>query len=351
MISVIIPTFSRDNLLQIAIESIIQQDLPNNHYEILVVDNASTDSRKVLISNMARAHPTSNIRYINESAPGLLSARHRGVFESMGEILVFMDEDVEADGGFLSAISDSFRNLNIHLVGGRCLPKYETDPPKWLRYMWFKSLGVRHCGYLSLLDMGGKEKEIDPYYVWGLNFSIRKRILIELGGFHPDSYPRHLQRFQGDGDGGLTLKLKSKGYKSIYQPKALVYHYISEERMSIEYFEQRMFYQGVCNSYTEIRRNGGILQGEKDQNKQHNLVSRSIKVLRQNPALFLTKFAAKLYATPLPKLEPFYIKSIKENLLKAYNDGYYFHQNQVMKDPALLSWVLKENYLDYRLPE
>jgi len=351
MISVIIPTFSRENLLEIAVKSIIQQNFPNNQYEILVIDNASTDSRKALIEKIIKIYPTSNVRYINESIPGLLSGRHRGVFEAIGELLVFIDEDVEADRGLLAAISNSFKKPNIHLVGGRCLPKYEIEPPKWLKYMWFKSIEMKHCGYLSLIDMGRREKRIDPYYVWGLNFSIRKAILIELGGFHPDSYPKHIQKFQGDGDGGLTLKLKEKGYEALYQPKALVYHYISSERMSVTYFEQRMFYQGVCNSYTKIRRNGGILMQKKEVPNQHILVSRHIKTFYRDPVLFLTKIVRKLRAMPLPKPEPSYMKSIKEKLVKAYNDGYNFHQYHVKNDPALLNWVLKEDYFDYRLPE
>ena len=87
-------------------------------------------------------------------------------------------------------------------------------------------------------------------------FSIRRDTLYRVGGFHPDDVPRSYQRYQGDGETGMTFKLKEQGLKAIYDPGALVYHQIPTECLTVRYLEQRQYYQGVCDSYTSIRGTG-----------------------------------------------------------------------------------------------
>ena len=79
----------------------------------------------------------------------------------------------------------------------------------------------------------------------GLEFFHPERYILELGGFHPDCIPKHLQRFQGDGETGLSYKIKEKGYKSIYHPGAMVYHLIPASRLTVEYFEARFLSGGM----------------------------------------------------------------------------------------------------------
>src|SRR5207237_2704434 len=94
----------------------------------------------------------------------------------------------------------------------------------------------------------------DPLYIWGLNFSIRKAVFECCGGFHPDCIPAALQRYQGDGETGLALKVKAAGFRAYYHPGVAVKHVIPATRMTLESFERRGFYQGVSDSYAEIRR-------------------------------------------------------------------------------------------------
>lgn len=348
-ITVIIPTFNRAKYLSGSVDSIIQQKFSPEQFEILIIDNGSTDKTKEVSEAAISACPDYNIRYFYEPVPGLLSGRHRGALEAKGDILVFIDDDIQADPGWLMAIHEAFKEPDVHLVGGKNLPNYEAEPPSWLKYMWSPTpYGGKECGYLSLLDMGGDVKEIDPNYVWGLNFSIRKKTFFELGGFSPDNIPKNLQRFQGDGETGLTLKIKEKGYKAIYQPRALIYHAVPLERMTIPYFENRMFYQGVADSFTEIRRRGGLFKAADITSGECSFFARfkyALKMTFNNP--FLLKDII------LKKLCCYFSKDVRivnEKMNRAYKEGYQFHQNEVKNDPKLLQWVLKENFLDYRLP-
>ncbi len=257
MNSIIIPTFNRACYLALAINSFVAQKFPAEKFEILIIDNGSTDNTKQVAETAISTNPSHQIQYIYEPEPGLLSGRHRGAIEAKGDILIFVDDDIQADVNWLQAIESSFTAPSVQVVGGRNLPKYEVEPPEWLEWFWEKHPSGQSCSYLSLLDLGDQVCEIDANYVWGLNFSIRKKALFELRGFHPDCIPKHLQHFQGDGETGLTLRANQLGYKAIYQPKALVFHHVTKERMTYEYFAKRFFYEGVCKSYTELRQMNG----------------------------------------------------------------------------------------------
>jgi cellulose synthase/poly-beta-1,6-N-acetylglucosamine synthase-like glycosyltransferase len=318
--------------------STINQSFPKEEYEILVVDGSSTNNIRQVTERVIATYPEHHIRYIWEPEPGLLSGRHRGAKEARGQILVFIDDDIEADKGWLAAIMDAFQDPSVHLAGGPSQPDYESEPPAWIERFWEQHEYSRMCGWLSLLDFGEQIKEIDPIFIWGLNFAIRKKTLFEVGGFHPDTMPKPLQRFQGDGETGLSIKIREKGLKTVYHPKALVWHKVPNERMTIEYFEKRAFFQGVCSSYTQIRRNcEGGLQFKK-QSKLSRLLS------WRTPFKIYNLFKERIRQKHLP------FADIKKGIDDAYKAGFAFHQNEVANDPELLKWVLKENYFDYRLP-
>jgi glycosyltransferase involved in cell wall biosynthesis len=327
-VSVIMPTLNRARYLESTIESLIKQDFPRRKYEILVLDNNSIDDTRKVSQEAINKYSRNNIKYLFEPVPGLLSGRHRGAKEAVGDVLVFIDDDIIADSGWLKAIVKTFDDPSVHLVGGPSLPLYEADPPEWLEEFWIQHKFGRECGDLSLIDLGPDQKEIDPIFVWGLNMSVRRKTFYDLGGTHPDCIPEHLQKYQGDGETGLSLRIAKAGLKAIYQPKALVRHRISEDRMTIESFEKRYFYQGICDSFTRIREKNGI------NNEMGNFSENDITLCS-----ILDKADDR---TP--------IREIKKIFRKRYVKGFLFHQNQVANDDQLLEWVLRENFLDYRLP-
>jgi glycosyltransferase involved in cell wall biosynthesis len=325
--SIIVPTRNRVNYLINALRSFVAQDYPSTNYEILVVDNGSDDSTKDITENMIASSGGSNIKYIFEQEPGLLSGRHRGSFEADGDILIFVDDDIEAVSGWLQAIVETFNDPDVHLVGGPSLPKFEVEPPAWLSKFWSQDNGQVICGSLSVFSLGDKQKEVDPCNVWGLNFAIRKKTLFDLGGFHPDCIPKELQHYQGDGETGLSIKLKQKGLKAIYSPKAIVYHLIPRERLTVKSFEERHFYQGVCDSFTKIRQHKGLhrYQIPRYSPNQTDSGNSSTYNLYQN--------------------------IIYNRIHKAYVEGFMFHQEAVRNSRILLDWVLRDSFLDYHLPD
>lgn len=325
VVSVIIPTRNRATTLAGALTSLAAQDFPQRAHEVLLVDNGSTDETQALLEAFTISHPHCPLRGIVEPEPGLLAGRHRGAREARAPLLAFTDDDVVVEPTWLRAIVDAFADPAVHLVGGPSLPRYEVPPPPWLEWLWSRNGARATCGDLSLLDLGGEAREIDPTWVWGLNFAIRKETLIALGGFHPDCMPKHLQRYQGDGETGLALKAKAGGHKAFYATGALLHHWIPASRLTIAAFEERYFYQGVSNSYAEIRAAGGLPSGPG-----WKVAARGLRRLTGSLGGQRSRLLARLE--------------------RARRAGHLFHRQEVRRDPALLAWILKHDYWDYHLP-
>ena len=180
-------------------------------------------------------------RYIYDERPGLHVGRHKGLKEAKAGILVYADDDIEAFPTWLEAIAEVFEDERVALAGGKVLPKFESESPNWILGMWGQNgNGHRILGYLSILNLGQEVKEISPQHVFGCNFPIRKSVLLESGGFHPDAFPKRLIRFRGDGESHVSNYIQSQNLKTVYNPKASVYHRVSKRRMTVEYCCRRL---------------------------------------------------------------------------------------------------------------
>jgi glucosyl-dolichyl phosphate glucuronosyltransferase len=331
-ISIIVPTVNRASLLARSLNSIAQTVAANSDVEVLIVDNGSTDETASVCGEIAQSHPRICWRYFRDDMPGLLSGRHRGAKEARGEILAYLDDDVLLAPTWLQGLKEAFDDPKVVLVGGPSLAQYDVKPPPWLDALWWEFEGGRMCASLSLIELGMASKPNDPCLVWGLNFSIRKDVFYECGGFHPDCLPKALQRYQGDGETGLSLKIKAKGLSALYHPDVAVTHIIPVTRLTPESFEQRAFYTGVCNSYTRIRGEGFV---EPAPEKSWKDAIRPLKRKIHRAALLRRGDA----------------KAIRELMARAMSMGAAFHQNEVRSDATLLQWVLRPDYFDYSLPE
>jgi glucosyl-dolichyl phosphate glucuronosyltransferase len=330
-LSIIIPTYNRCESLRRALESLAQLDPPSGEFEVLVVDNGSVDQTHRVFEVARAAWPKQNWRYFHEPIPGLLSGRHRGALEAQGEICVFIDDDVRVSHGWLNALEEAFCDPHVVLVGGPSSPIFESLPPDWLSELYSEDEHGRSCSWLSLFDGGSSVKEIDPCRIWGLNLAIRKNTLFEAGGFNPDCVPKPLQRFQGDGETGLNLKVRKAGLKALYHPAASLAHEVPVSRLTVGYFEQRAYYQGVCDSYTCIRSNRAVLVDGLSW---------------KDPLRWMKRLFAKSIPTDGSELS-----KVQRRTARAYEKGYKFHREEVRRDPKLLAWVLRGDYWDYRLPE
>jgi len=324
-VSVIIPTRHRPDLLRGALLSLSHQTARHRSFEVLVVDNGPSAENAAITNSFRGA--IAEIRYVEETSPGLHNARHRGLLEARADILVYIDDDIEAVPGWIESIIACFTRADVVLVGGKNLPKYEVPPPRWLLREWDAPSSVgRYFPYLSILDMGDEPKEIDPFYVFGCNFSIRREVIVAAGGFHPDGMPQELIRFRGDGEGNVCCYVKEKGLKTLYHPGVSIFHLVPRQRMTIEYLAQRAFNQGISDSFCSIRGKGGVSSREVLKGSHLDKW-----ITRHKNAIFR-------YA-PCNRI----LHSVMRG---SYIDGYNYHTGLACTDAELLAWTLRETWLD-----
>lgn len=324
MISVIIPTRNRADLLAAALDSLTRQTLVTSEFEILIVDNGSTDNTAQVICQYQDR--LSNLNSIYAEEPGLHIGRHAGMKAARGEFLVFADDDIEAFPTWLSAIKESFADESVAMVGGNNLPMFLEPPPAWLKSMWQRTdrRGDHVVAALSIIEFRQPVKEMLPYLIWGCNFAIRKAVLLAAGGFHPDGMPKELIRFRGDGETHVSRYVIESGLKCVFNAGASVYHKVTPERMTFKYFRQRGFNQGVSDSYTALR------------NQELGILSVKQSLLNRVASLGLRNARALLR-------HPFERKALALMAI-GHKEGFEFHQLMYHTTPELRAWVHQLKY-------
>ncbi|MEQ9362911.1 MAG: glycosyltransferase [Leptospirales bacterium] len=353
-ISVIITTLNREADIGLTLDRLAEQSLGADRFEVLVVDGGSTDRTEDVVNERANLHARHSFRFLVELEAGVTAARHLGAKEARGDLLVYIEDDARAEPKALAAILECFEDPEVHLVGGRCIPDYDSEPPAWIEKFFDRTPEGFSCGSLSLIDQGDRLQETSPHNIWALNFSIRKQTLNDLDGFHPDLMPPGFKEFQGDGESGVSNKLIERKLKAVYHPDVTIHHRIQADRFSGEYFEKRFRFQGICDSYTALRA-GGSLQDEAAS----IVPSRKAKVLSllrnplRAPGMVLRKLRKILFfitgasaASANSEGERYY-----QQALAAYRAGFEFHRRAVETNPALLDWIRRKNYFDVRVAD
>lgn len=326
-LSVILPTRDRARLLEDCLLALTRQEPVEGGFEVIVVDNGSRDATAEVAQRYATQLP---LHYVFAPEPGLHVGRHAGLRTAQAEVLVFGDDDIVPSAGWLRAIATAFRDPEVALVGGNNLPLFESEPPRWLVRWWEQApQGKRALDYLSILDWGAEPVDIDPGLVWGCNYSIRRSVLMEVGGFHPDGVPEDRLRFRGDGETAVSDGIRQRGLRTRFVPGASVMHRVSAGRMTPEYFFRRARAQGVSDSYTDLRAAGGRL-------------SVSVRLRRISGACLR---AGRAWLSSERDADGRALAGVRSRCALAYLAGYAYHQKEFARDAALREWVLKEHYL------
>lgn len=249
-ISVVVCTYNRCVLLREAILSLFEQNIDKNAYEIIVVDNNSTDDTRFAVSEISKGK-TPIVRYVQEYQQGLSFARNTGAREATGEIIAYIDDDATADIGWLNGLMEVYENFpDAGIVGGRIEPVWVRKKPDWLTQNLEMSFGV--------LNYGNEIQELPfPNTPFGGNFSIKHDLCCELGGFCRNLGRKGLSLLSNE-EVLLCRLAEQKKKKVYYTPKAVVHHKILPERLSRLYLFKRAYTQGISNI---------ILERELEQSK------------------------------------------------------------------------------------
>ncbi|MCL2511270.1 MAG: glycosyltransferase [Bacteroidales bacterium] len=231
-ISIIVCTYNRDDYISKALNSLARQTLSTSQYEIIIVNNNSTDNTDALCQIFLQEHQQLNARYFIETQQGLSYARNRGIVESSGDILVFMDDDAQADEHFLQEIRHFFETTtDATACGGRIYPDFESKRPDWMS-----------CFLLPLTSTIDKGDNIKLFkgtqYPIGANMAFRREMFQQYGMFNPD-LGRKGDSLDGSEEKDIFLKIKKEKGKIYYLPSAIVKHQVPDRRLTFDFFKRQ----------------------------------------------------------------------------------------------------------------
>jgi len=237
--SVIVSTYNRASILYMCLDSLMNQDYPKEDFEIIIVNNNSTDNTEEVIEDYIDKYPEINLKYYFVPKPGQVYARQIGILAARNEILSFTDDDGILSPEWLTEISKVFlKNDKAVGVAGKIQIKWDEQPPEWI-YDYERQLGK--------LNYGDEVKYEVGLYMNAGNLSIKKDVLIEVGGFNPEMVGDWLL---GDGESGLWLRLKNNKLLIGWAPDALMLHYqVAKKNATVQDIKRRFMNNGICIPY------------------------------------------------------------------------------------------------------
>ncbi|MBM3496522.1 MAG: glycosyltransferase family 2 protein, partial [Armatimonadetes bacterium] len=221
ILSVVICTYDRPDLVAQVLETIAQQDAPPDAYEVLVIDNASPGDIAGVVAPFEQRIP--RLRCIREEAVGLSHARNRGRREARGEYVAYVDDDCKLPPEWVSTALRVIRDIRPIMFGGPYRAFYMTPKPRWFRDEYGSAAVSDEARPLRVTEC-----------VSGGNMVIRKDALEAVGGFDPSLGMTGMTMAYGE-ETALQNALRERyGPDCVYYDPALwVYHLVRPEKMNV----------------------------------------------------------------------------------------------------------------------
>jgi glycosyltransferase involved in cell wall biosynthesis len=237
--SVIVCTHNRADLLPRVINQLRAQDYPADAFEIIVVDNVSTDHTQQVVEHFV-AEPGVRVHYVVESRPGVTFARNRGAEEAHYPYLAYLDDDCSVEPDWLSQLIQGFDlRDDVVVVGGRVVLEWSLqEKPTWLNPKlehWLAAYG--NFGTQPQL-LENKARVIEG------NMALTYEAWHAAGGFL--GMEQFGSKHFAAGEVHFLLRqIERIGGKVAYVPNAVVYHHVG--RRTRRWMLQRAYWQGVSD--------------------------------------------------------------------------------------------------------
>ncbi len=240
-ISIIVCTYNRCQSLRDTLIALKKQRFSDDvSVELIVIDNNSTDSTRVVVESEAKNSPFS-IRYVFEATQGISAARNRGIWEATGELIEFTDDDTIPNENWGQSLWKAYKKYDADFLGGKIDLLWLTKPPNWLvnnRVL---------LGHLGIIDHDSttvfSSDQFDTNLVYGANMAFRRSCFDKVGVFRNDLGMKGGELLRGE-DTEIVERFVAAGKKVIYVPEAVVSHKVEPYRTKLSYFRRLRFGSG-----------------------------------------------------------------------------------------------------------
>lgn len=234
MISVIICTYNRANLLADVLQTLCQQTLDYAEYEVIIVDNNSTDDTAMVSQSFATRYP--NVRRYCEAQQGLSLARNRGWQEARGDYVGYIDDDCKAPEQWLATAKMIIQTVTPAVFGGPYFAFYATHKPAWFKDSYGSNVP------------GNKAHVCVDSHLTGGNLFIQRDLLAAIGGFNATFGMVGKKSGYGE-ESELFQRIRHYQADAIfyYDPALCVRHLVRPEKMGLGWQLRNRFVHGRYN--------------------------------------------------------------------------------------------------------
>lgn len=228
--SVVVCTRNRGRVLADSGAALMAIDYPPGRWEVLIVDNGSTDDTLEVAHAIARGRPDL-VRVIEERELGLSATRNAGIRHAQGEIIAFADDDAFPDPEWLRTLAEALVRENAMVVGGAVEPWFQGELPDWF--------AGHYLAYVSAWEKGPEIQELTYNdYPRGANMAFRREVFELFGYFSTHLGYKGTSLVPGD-EIELCLRVERGGGRILYVPGARVRHFTATERLTPQWLERR----------------------------------------------------------------------------------------------------------------
>ena len=249
-LSIVVATYNRAPYLLRTLESLARQTLSPGLFEILVVNNNSDNTPEV-VAGFAGSHPQLQVRMVTETSQGISYARNCGIASSVGQYIVFIDDDEEANPEFAKSYFCFFENNpGLDAAGGAVVPVYEAPLPAWYSYYIEKMI-------TGAFDLGDRMVPFRGKRYPGVgNSGFRRRLFDRFGNFNT-ALGRSGANPMGGEEKDFFMRVRAQGIRYYYVPGAEIYHITPASKLTRAYFERLTRMIGVSER-VRTRSGGGV---------------------------------------------------------------------------------------------
>jgi glycosyltransferase involved in cell wall biosynthesis len=241
--SVIIPTYNRADELRETIRSIAQLSVAGD-WELLVVDNKSTDHTRVIVGQESASFPAP-LHYLFEPEQGRYAALNTGIRAAKGNIIATTDDDARVEPDWLTRAAAGLQAIGCDYVGGKVLPIWKGTRPPWLA-----NRPGRHWAILALQDHGNKVREFGsdiPAWPLGINTATRREAF-ERTELFDNRLGRKAGTLRNQAQREWHLRARAAGLRGFYLPDMTVHHVVEAYRLTKQYFRRWSYWNGISRA-------------------------------------------------------------------------------------------------------
>ena len=227
VVTVVLCTYNRAQLLAGALDALVGQAEGSPRFEVLVVDNNSTDRTRDVV---AQFFATGLVRYAFEPTQGLSTARNHGLSLALADLIAYTDDDVRVSPTWVRTIVAAFEeNPDVDIVGGNVEPIWNESPPSWLSEAGDAPLALAKYG-----DAPFRVSPERPVCLIGASLAVRRRIFESVGGFST-AVQRVRDGIGSTEDNEFQTRALAAGAVALYDPRIVVHAPVPHERLTKRY--------------------------------------------------------------------------------------------------------------------